>query len=121
MVFADGGVPPFRFVGMELIVEAVDMLAKEGVGARLEVGRNVCKMGLSMVAGCGFEVVNERIIFAFLVEGDRTLVVSLGFGILGSGFNRCFGGVMGLNQSVYSRWKIADGGAGEAVRGRLES
>ena len=53
------------------------------------------------------------------MEGESTFMVFLGSGVFGSGINCCFGGVIGLNQSAYSRSKIVEGGVGEAVRDRL--
>ena len=59
-------------------------------------------MGFGVAAGCGFGVVDRKTVFNLLVEGDRTFIVFLGSGVLGSGFNRSFVGVTGVNQSAYS-------------------
>lgn len=59
-------------------------------------------MGFRMAAGCGLGLVGWETVSNLFVEGDRTFAIFLGPGVLGSGFNRSFVGVTGVNQSAYS-------------------
>lgn len=97
----EGGVLLHLFVELEERVDVKDAVTGEGVGARLE-GRRVLGVGLRMAAGCGLELVDRETVFNLLVEGDRMFIVFLGPSVLGSGFNRSFVGVTGVNQSAYS-------------------
>jgi len=114
-VLGEGGVLLLFFVELER-VDVKDPVVEEGVGAR-SGRRGGREVEFGVVARCGFEIGDRRFVFTLLVEGDRSLIVFLGSGVLGSGFSRPFFGVIGVNQSAYSWLKILEGRVGEAVRG----
>jgi len=97
----EGGVLLLLFVELEERLDVKDAVTEEGVGARLE-GRRVWEVEFRVAAGCGFELVDRETVFNLLVEGDKMFIVFLGPGVFGSGFNRSFVGVTGVNQSAYS-------------------
>lgn len=100
-VLGEGGVLPLPFVDLEEREDVKGVLAEGGVGAR-SGGKGVREVGLGAASRGSFEIADWRAAFTLLVEGDRTFIVFLGSGVLGSGFGRSLVGVMGVNQSAYS-------------------
>lgn len=101
MVPGEGGVLLLRCVELEERDDVKDVLAEECVEARLEE-RRACGAEFGGASGHDSEVAGGRTVFTLVVEGDRTLVTFLGSSVLRSGLNRCFGGVVGVNQLAYS-------------------